>query len=101
MAQSTSSPDNDHAHPTPSTPRPFWFEDGSVIISVGKEHFKLHKSFVDRHSTLLAALPASRFDDEDIPHVEIPSDLTDVKDFTALLGHLYHDAYVRPPTSSV
>ena len=95
MAQDTSSSNHDHGRATSSAPGSFWFDDGSVIITVAQERFKLHKSLVNRHSTLLPLLPASGIDGEHVPHVEIPSNLTNVKDFMALLGHIYHDAYVN------
>ncbi|KIP01773.1 hypothetical protein PHLGIDRAFT_80106 [Phlebiopsis gigantea 11061_1 CR5-6] len=102
MAQDTSSSNHDHGRATSSAPGSFWFDDGSVIITVAQERFKLHKSLVNRHSTLLPLLPASGIDDEHVPHVEIPSNLTNVKDFMALLGHIYHDAPLdREPLSSV
>ena len=82
------------AHHQPATTangnQSFWFDDGSIVISVDKEHLKVHKSLVLRHSTLLPSLPILRSDaGESI--VEIPEGRTDVKDFTALLEHLYHD----------
>lgn len=92
-----SSTNHDKIKPISSQPSPFWFDDGSIIISIAKERFKLHKSLLSRHSTLLESLSISQSADsdaKDVPTVEIPESLTNLKDFTALLKHLYHDVCV-------
>lgn len=88
------SPDHDYAPPPSSESTSFWFDDGSVIVAVAKERFKLHRSLLTRHSSLFESLPASQdvgAKAQDPPTVAIPHGLADPKDFTALLEHLYHD----------
>ena len=92
----SSAPDHDDAAPASSLSPQFWFEDGSVIVALAKERFKLHRSLLNRHSALFASLPSST--STDVPTVEIPGELANAKDFAALLRHLYHDVYVRRPS---
>ena len=82
----------------------FWFNDGSVLVSLAPLVYKVHKSILDRHSSKFtlwlldvgdpAALALSRaIDDAGTPVIAIPSGLdTSVEDFEALLAHLYHDS---------
>jgi hypothetical protein len=83
----------------------FWFDDGSVLVSLVPSVYKIHKSILDRHSIkfaswlLDAANPAARAllraldDAEKIPIIAIPGDQgIAVEDFETLLAHLYHDS---------
>jgi hypothetical protein len=84
----------------------FWFDDGSVLVSLVPSVYKVHKSVlqVDRHSTKFASW---LLDDADIVAVALSRTLDDVKmpviaipvdqgiateDFEMLLAHLYHDS---------
>ncbi|KAJ3532598.1 hypothetical protein NM688_g7397 [Phlebia brevispora] len=69
----------------------YWFEDGSVIARLRDHNFKIHKSLLVRHSPFLSSLSISRNDKLDVPILDIPEGRATVEDFTALLGHLYHD----------
>lgn len=92
----SSSTNQEHAPASPQISS-FWFDDGSVIIAVARERFRLHRSLLSRHSPVLESLPVSQSagtGTNDVPIVEIPEGLTNTKDFTALLEHLYHDVYV-------
>ncbi|EKM61895.1 uncharacterized protein PHACADRAFT_191088 [Phanerochaete carnosa HHB-10118-sp] len=92
----SSSIDHERAR-TSSQPSAFWFDDGSIIIAVARERFRLHKSLLSRHSSIFESLPVSqstRAETRDPPTVEISEGLATPRDFTALLEHLYHDVYV-------
>ncbi|KAI0306656.1 hypothetical protein B0F90DRAFT_1814510 [Multifurca ochricompacta] len=89
----------------------FWFDDGSVIISLAPFMYKVHQSILDKHSTKFTAwlldpldpatLALSRtIEDAQIPVVAIPDDLgITIEDFEALLAHLYHHSPLRPESS--
>ena len=82
----------------------FWFDDGSVLVSLVPSVYKVHKSILDRHSTKFAswlldatdpaALALSRaLDHAKIQVIAIPGDQHIVtEDFETLLAHLYHDS---------
>ena len=94
----------------PSESRPpqisdrFWFDDGSVIVSLVPALYKVHKSILDRHSTKFApwlldatdptALAlSSAIGDSKTPIIAIPVELgITIEDFETLLAHLYHDS---------
>lgn len=82
------------------SPKSFWFADGSVIVSLSTDRFKLHKPLLTEHSPFLASLPTTHVEGQDVPVMQIPDGLADVKDFTVLLENLYNDVYVsRLPCS--
>jgi hypothetical protein len=82
----------------------FWFDDGSVIVSLVPTVYKVHKSILDRHSTKFApwlldatdptALAlSSAIGDAKTPIMAIPVELgLAIEDFEALLAHLYHNS---------
>ncbi|EKM61889.1 uncharacterized protein PHACADRAFT_83780, partial [Phanerochaete carnosa HHB-10118-sp] len=100
----SSSIDHERAR-TSSQPSAFWFDDGSIIIAVARERFRLHKSLLSRHSSIFESLPVSqstRAETRDPPTVEISEGLATPRDFTALLEHLYHDVPIdSAPLSAV
>ena len=92
------------SQPPPRRSDRFWFDDGSVLVSLVPSVYKIHKSFLDRHSTKFApwlldatdttALALSTaIGDTKTPIMAIPVELgTTIEDFEALLAHLYHDS---------
>jgi hypothetical protein len=82
----------------------FWFDDGSVLVSLIPSVYKVHKSILDRHSTKFAswlldatdpaALTLSRaLNHTKIQVIAIPGDQhIATEDFETLLAHLYHDS---------
>ena len=78
----------------------YWFDDGSLVLEVEVQRFKVHRTLLSRHSRFFASLSS-------VPH-EISgssshaSGLSDhivleqrkdvrAEDVEALLQHLYHD----------
>jgi hypothetical protein len=82
----------------------FWFDDGSVLVSLAPSVYKVHKSILDRLSKQLASWlldatdPAALALSRDIGHsgtpvIAVPDKVgIKVEDFEALLAHLYHDS---------
>jgi hypothetical protein len=82
----------------------FWFDDGSVLVSLTPSVYKVHRSILDRHSTKFApwlldakdpaALALSgAVGDVGMPIIAVPVELgITIEDFEALLAHLYHDS---------
>lgn len=82
----------------------FWFDDGSVLVSLVPSVYKVHMSILDRQSTKFAswlldaadpaALALSRaLEDAGTPVIAIPGDQgIATEDFETLLAHLYHDS---------
>jgi hypothetical protein len=82
----------------------FWFEDGSVLVSLAPSVYKVHKSILDRLSTKFApwllddtdpaVLALSRaIGQSRMPIIAVPSKLgITIEDFETLLAHLYHDS---------
>jgi hypothetical protein len=89
---------------TPQISDRFWFDDGSVLVSLVPAVYKVHKSFLYRHSTKFApwlldatdptALALSRaIGDAETPIIAIPVELgITIEDFETLLAYLYHDS---------
>ncbi|KAH9981378.1 hypothetical protein BGW80DRAFT_1269940 [Lactifluus volemus] len=89
----------------------FWFDDGSVLVSLVPSVYKVHKSILDRHSTKFAswlldatdpaALTLSRaLNHAKIQVIAIPGDQhIATEDFETLLAHLYHDSPLRHESS--
>lgn len=82
----------------------YWFDDGSLIIDVETQRFKVHHTLVTRHSKFLSAIsevktqegPFSQHggarDDGSLNHVVIQATRqVSAEDIEALLRHLYHD----------
>ncbi|KAK2459493.1 hypothetical protein APHAL10511_008477 [Amanita phalloides] len=69
------------AHPV------FWFSDGSLVLRVQEQMFRVHYSFLSRLSPYFAALTvtASQNDAVDL------DDQIQATDLESLLQHLYHD----------
>jgi hypothetical protein len=68
----------------------YWFDDGSVLVSLVPAVYKVHKSILDRHSTKFASW---LLDDAKMPVIAIPADQgIATEDFEMLLAHLYHDS---------
>lgn len=72
----------------------YWFDDGSVIARLRDHNFKVHKSLLDRDSPYVASLPTTNMEGHTVPVLRIPDGRASIEDFTALLGHLYHNMYV-------
>ena len=82
----------------------FWFNNGTVLVSLVSSVYKVHKSILDGHSTKLAtwlldvtdptALALSRaIGDAETPIIAIPAELgVTIEDFEMLLVYLYHDS---------
>jgi hypothetical protein len=82
----------------------FWFDDGSILVSLAPVVYKLHKSILDRLSKKFAlwllgamdpaALALSRaIGHSQMPIIAIPGQLDiAIGDFETLLAHLYHDS---------
>jgi hypothetical protein len=81
----------------------FWFDDGSVLVSLAPSVYKIHKSVLDRHSTKFAswlldatdpaALALSKaIGDAGTPVIAVPVELgITIEDFETLLAYSYHD----------
>ncbi|KAI0934922.1 hypothetical protein AcV5_006610 [Taiwanofungus camphoratus] len=76
----------------------YWLDDGSLVIRAQSDVFKVHRTLLDRHSTILSSLSnAARSRGAQVlidgcPAIQIPDDLgVESVDFEALLEHLYHD----------
>lgn len=79
----------------------FWFEDGTVLVSLVPSVYKVHRSILDRHSTKFAqwlldatdsAVPAllKVVGESGKPIMAVPGELgVTIEDFEALLAHLY------------
>jgi hypothetical protein len=100
-------PANGTESQTPRKSERFWFDDGSVLVSLAPSVYKVHKSILDRLSKQLApwlldatdsaALALSRDIDHPgtagTPVIAIPDEVgIKIEDFEALLAHLYHDS---------
>ena len=82
----------------------FWFDNGTVLVSLVPSVYKVHKLILDRHSTKLApwlldatdptSLALSRaIGDAETPIIAIPVELgIAIEDFETLLAYLYHDS---------
>ena len=96
---------DDHTNYIMMKPRPhpkFWLDDGSLLLIVGNDLFKVHRTLLYRHSRVLPTWPGSYdltdhhgIDNSEIDGcaiVSIPEDTnTKADDVEALLEHLYHD----------
>jgi hypothetical protein len=83
----------------------YWFEDGSLVLDVEVQRFKVHHSLLSRHSKFFSALTPNVQDvDESTTilnhnqhqagarHVVLePKRQVKARDVEALLGHFYHD----------
>jgi hypothetical protein len=90
----------------------YWFDDGSLVLDVEVQRFKVHHSLLSRHSKFFSALTLNdqSVDEEVAPHngasestmsldyragtrhvVLQPKRQVTVGDVEALLGHFYHD----------
>ncbi len=81
----------------------FWFDDGSVLVSLAPSVYKIHKSILDRHSTKFAswlldatdpaALALSEaISDAGTPVIAVPVELgITIEDFETLLAYSYRD----------
>ena len=81
----------------------FWLEDGSLIISIENDMFKVHRTLLCRHSHVLAKwsggddnerrlAPAANGSEAVL--LQVPQDVAErlrSKDMLVLLEHLYHD----------
>lgn len=80
----------------------YWFDDGSLVLHIQSTAYKLHRSFVTRHSPALQALTRSSEDGYSVSVLRIPDELGVLSaDFERLLEHLYHDMYVHLITLSL
>ncbi|PFH48118.1 hypothetical protein AMATHDRAFT_150595 [Amanita thiersii Skay4041] len=73
----------------------FWFEDGSVVIIVGGQCFRVHQSILSRHSEVFNAMfsiPQPRYQEmlDGCPLVRLSDELSD---FVDLLRVLYQPFY--------
>lgn len=83
----------------------YWFEDGSLVLDVEVQRFKVHRSLLSRHSKFFSTLIQNGQDAEESAttlnhihhcagarHVVLePKQLVKAMDVEALLGHFYHD----------
>jgi hypothetical protein len=94
MAIDTDSQPRRHPH--------FWFDDGSLFLSIGNDLFKVHRTLLYRHSRVLPTWPGS-YDLADFgintagmdgcAIVAVPEDThATAEDVEALLEHIYHDS---------
>ncbi|KAH9851060.1 hypothetical protein C2E23DRAFT_886809 [Lenzites betulinus] len=80
----------------------YWLEDGSLVVRSQDHFYKVHRTMLQRHSTVLGSLSPSAAADgsestaktvDGLVVVHIPDKLqVRSEDFEALLEHLYHDA---------
>ncbi|KAF8163790.1 hypothetical protein B0H34DRAFT_781365 [Crassisporium funariophilum] len=93
----------------------YWFEDGSLILDVEVQRFKVHRTLLSRHSRYFAAVPrkqaaqsqsvvanepspgitiprTQRVGTAEVDYVKLePKQQVSATDVEALLQHLYHD----------
>jgi len=76
----------------------YWFDDGSFILDVQTQRYKVHKTLLSRHSKyfsqVLAAVDGATPGDvpSQIKAVHRSAVLVQHGDVETLLQHLYHDA---------
>lgn len=82
----------------------YWLDDGSLVVRTQNDLFKVHRTLLHRHSSIISSLSRDQSQDggesrliDGCPVVHVPDDL-DVSsaDFEALLEHLYHDFPLDP-----
>ncbi|KAF8958059.1 hypothetical protein BDZ97DRAFT_1843891, partial [Flammula alnicola] len=86
----------------------YWFEDGSLVLDVEVQRFKVHHTLVSRHSRFFSGLAEKKIssrsqngtisaetptlNDNHLKHVVLePKRQVRATDVEALLQHLYHD----------
>jgi hypothetical protein len=83
----------------------YWFEDGSLVLDVEVQRFKVHHSLLSRHSKFFSTLTQDGQDANESAttlnhihhragarHVVLePKRQVKAMDVEALLGHFYHD----------
>lgn len=86
----------------------YWLDDGSLVLDVEVQRFKVHRTLLSRHSRFFASLSStphaisgSDFTTSDSPTVVQTQELDHIvleqrkevraEDVEALLQHLYHD----------
>lgn len=95
------SPDGDHPLALRRHPK-YWLDDGSLIVRTQNDMYKVHRTLLHRHSSVLSSLAGSASQPQNrickqtaidgCPIVHVPDELgVDSADFEALLEHLYHD----------
>lgn len=74
-----------------------WFEDGSLLLRAQDDLYKVHRTLLHRHSSILPSLTSSidRHGDsastsDGTPIVDVPEGVQS-GDLEMLLEHLYHD----------
>ncbi|KAJ7714961.1 hypothetical protein DFH07DRAFT_872713 [Mycena maculata] len=85
--------------PTATRHPEFWFDDGSLVVSVEAVMFKVHRTVLTRHSSFISELEENRLNRDGpgskfvwVHYVELdPSKKVTAADFEVLLQHLYHD----------
>ncbi|KAJ7589625.1 hypothetical protein C8J56DRAFT_36489 [Mycena floridula] len=66
----------------------YWFSDGSVVLNVGQDQFKVHASLLARQSPLVSSLIDKGSDIDGVKNITLDVDAAEV---VMLLEHLYHD----------
>ena len=83
----------------------YWFEDGSLVLDVEVQRFKVHNSLLSRHSKFFSTLTPNvqgvdkstatlghNHHQTGVRHVVLePKRQVKARDVEALLGHFYHD----------
>ncbi|KIM36472.1 hypothetical protein M413DRAFT_290701 [Hebeloma cylindrosporum] len=93
----------------------YWFEDGSLVLDVEVQRFKVHHSLLSRHSKFFSTLTLKDVDEESVsPRATLNHDLRQAgirhvvlepkrqvraRDVEALLGHFYHDVTLSEKSS--
>ena len=76
----------------------YWFNDGSTILHLNKDLFRLHGSLLARQSSAITSLLERATDGAEISndfagcqYVQMNQESASSSDFVMLLEHLYHD----------
>ena len=87
----------------------YWLDDGSLVLDVEVQRFKVHRTLLSRHSRFFASLSSASYEisgsglnPSDSPSTELQTQELDhiileqrkevrAEDVEALLQHLYHD----------
>ncbi|CAL1694594.1 unnamed protein product [Somion occarium] len=77
---------------SPAKSQKYWLNDGTLIVQVDENAYKVHGGLLDRLSPRFSALSRTHKNNHETPYVVIPNDVgVTGNDFEALLEHLYHD----------
>jgi hypothetical protein len=79
----------------------YWFDDGSLVLDVELQRFKVHRTLLSRHSRFFASLSSAPTTTDSSPTVVRTQECDHIvleqrkevrsEDVEALLQHFYHD----------